>query len=147
MATTKIKDHYFEYENMKYFRDNASALKLGTYGEKKDPAGSKSHVDPQGNIQVEYLTSEVVTGPIIASIVWSQTNRNDFEINGNVRYFGVNGDLHLDGSYEKAKAANLVLARFLIIENQLKKLLNTKASGAKNLLADDGNDARRVTNI
>lgn len=147
MATTKIKDHYFEYENMKYFRDNASALKLGTYGEKKDPVGTKSYVDPHANVQAEYLTSEVVTGPIIATIAWSETNKNDFEINGNVKYFGIKGELHLDGSYEKARDANLVLARFLIIGNQLEKLLNTKASGAKKYLAEEGNDTRIVTNV
>jgi hypothetical protein len=88
-----------------------------------------------------------ITGPIIASIVWSETNRNDFEINGNIRYFGIDGQIHFDGSYDKAKRANLVLARFLIIENQLKKLLNTQATGAKKFLADEGNDARLVTNI
>ena len=118
MATTKIKDHYFEYENMKYFRDNASALKLGTYGEKKDPAGAKSQVDRQGNIQVEYLTSEVVTGPIIASIVWSQTNRNDFEINGNVRYFGIKG-----GYYMHAGGHGTISTDWPVFITYIKKLL------------------------
>lgn len=64
-----------------------------------------------------------------------------------MRYFGINYLLQRDESYKKAKAANLVLARFLIIENQVKKLLNKKASGAKKFLAEEGNDARLVTNI
>lgn len=44
----EFSKHYFEYDNSKYFRDNANNILLCSFGEKKDPIGPAAHLDPRG---------------------------------------------------------------------------------------------------
>jgi hypothetical protein len=144
---TKITDSYFEYGNQKYFRGNAHLLQLGSYGEKKDPVGSKSYVDPQGKVKGKYLDNKRVDKGPAVSLNWSQVSKSSFEINGALKYFGKDGELKIDGSYQKAKSANLKLINFCIVERQLKSMLNTDADGTRKFMAAQGNDARIVSEV
>jgi hypothetical protein len=140
---TKITENYFEFENLKYFRGNAHLVQPGTFGRKKDPIGPKAYIDPYGHVRPEYLIDRVNSGPTIA-VDWNQTTKAALEINGLLKYFGLNGKIETNVSYEKAKTANLRLANFFINEGPLKTMLNTDADAARCYLADEGHDGRIV---
>jgi hypothetical protein len=144
--STKITDNYFDFGNRKYFRGNAHLVKIGTFGEKKDPAGSKSYIDPQGTVKAEHLAPRIKTGTTV-DINWNETTKASFEENGIVKFFGINGEIESNGTYEKAKSADLKLINFFIEEGPLTRMLNTDATIARNELADEGNDGRIISEI
>lgn len=143
---TKITEDYFEYDNQKYFRGNAHMLQIGSYGEKKDPAGAKSYIDAEAKVNAQFLAERVIQGSPI-SVNWSQTNKTTFGINGLLKYFGKSGKLETNGSYEKAKSANLKLMSLYMEERPLRLMLNQDAGAAKAWMAKEGNGARIVSEV
>ena len=143
---TKITENYFEFGNQKYFRGNAHLVQIGTYGEKKDPIGARAYLDPQSKVQTEHLESHVQTGTV-ATVDWGQTTKAAVEVNGLLKFFGLNGKIDTNGTYEKVKNAHLKLANFFILEGPLTSMLNTNADGARHYLADEGNDGRIVSEV
>jgi hypothetical protein len=143
---TKITENYFEYENGKYFRENAHGLRIGSYGEKKDPIGPKSHLDVQNTIKPEYLAS-CVKYNTTTKIDWSQTSKAEVEAEGAFKFFGLNVNAAVNGTYDKAKDARLEMMSFAIDEGPLQRMLNEDADGARKYLADEGNDGRVVSEV
>lgn len=143
---TKITDNYFEYGNIKYFRGNAHLLKIGTFGEKKDPIGARAYLDPYSTVLSEYLEGRVHRGPVV-TIDWTQTTKAALEVNGLLTFFGLNGKIETKVTYEKVKSAHLKLVNFSITEGHLLTMLNTDADGARNFLANEGSDGRIVSEI
>src|SRR3990172_200734 len=86
---TKITDNYFEFGVHKYFRGNAHLIEIGTYGEKKDPVGSKSYIDPQSKVVRQHLVGIVTKGSPV-SVDWAQTTNAALQVNGGMRVFGLN---------------------------------------------------------
>lgn len=145
MATT-ITDEYFEFENLRYFRENAHLVQLTTYGQKRDPVGSHAHLDPQSKVQSQYVASRV-KGGTVATIDWSGTDKASVEVEGPLTFFGLNGKVDANGTYEKVKSANLRLVNFYINEGPLTTMLNQDADGARKYLADEGGDGRIVSEV
>ena len=143
---TKITKHAFEYATNKYFRGNAYAVDIGCFGEKKDPIGPQAHLDVQGQVSAENLNGRVQYNGTV-KIDWSQTTRVDVEGAGKLKFFGLNGKVAADLSYEKAKSARLELVNFAISEGPLEKMLNDGAGAARNFLAEEGNDGRIVSEV
>ena len=143
---TQITENYFEFGNQKYFRGNAHLVEIGTYGEKKDPIGARAYLDPQSKVQTEHLESHVKTGTV-ATVDWGETTKADVEVNGLLKFFGLNGKIDTNGTYEKVKNAHLKLANFFILEGPLTRMLNTNADGARHYLADEGDDGRIVSEV
>src|SRR5215469_9349662 len=134
---TKITEQYFQYETNKYFRGNAHSLQLGSFGEKKDPIGAKAYLDVQDAIKPIYLASRVKYNTT-TKINWSQTNKTEVEAEGAFKFFGININAAVDGTYDKAKNAKLELISFAIDEGPLQKMLNEDADGARRYLANEG---------
>jgi hypothetical protein len=143
---TKITDEYFEFGVHKYFRGNAHLIQIATYGEKKDPVGPRAYLDPQSKVQSEHLEGRV-KGGTVATVDWGQTSRADVEVNGLLKFFGLNGKIDASGDYEKVKSARLKLVNFFIDEGPLQRMLNEDANGARNYLADEGGDGRIVSEV
>lgn len=144
--STNIKEHYFEYGSLKYFRGNAHMLEIATYGEKKDPVGSEAYLEPYAKVKREYLSNRVVNG-VTVGITWSQTNQAEVEVNGALKVFGLGLSTAVTYNYSKVKSANVKLHNFFINEAPLKTLLNTDADGARKFLKDEGNDGRTVSEV
>lgn len=144
--STKIKDHYFEYGSLKYFRGNAHLVELCTFGEKKDPVGTEAYLDPQGKVSRDHLVGRVNKG-LTVSINWSETTQAEVEVNDKLKVFGIGVSVAATYNYSKVKSANVRLYNLFINEGPLKKMLNTDANAARNFLADEGNDGRIVSEI
>jgi hypothetical protein len=143
---TKVKENYFEYNGNKYFRRNAHNLRIASYGKKKDGATSAGYLEVQNRVKDEHLTDKVHYNTT-ATIDWSQTSKGDVETNGFLKFFGAGGKAAVKTDYEKAKSANLKLMSFAINEGPLKKLLNEDANGARKFMAEEGADARIVSEV
>jgi len=143
---TSITEHYFEFGGMKYFRENAHNVEMASYGEKKDPIGPKAYLDVQNKVQSEYLASRVKFNTR-TTINWNETTRVEVEAEGVFKFFSLGKEVAINGTYEKAKDAKLELVSFAIDEGPLKTMLNKEASGARNYLADEGNDGRVVSEV
>ncbi|MFK7893764.1 MAG: hypothetical protein AB8B63_23305, partial [Granulosicoccus sp.] len=143
---TKITDHYFQYGTQKYFRSNAHLLELGKHGRKKDPIGPKSYLDPSGKIKASLLAER----PILKSSVdinWASVSQNDLEAGVNLKFLGLGRKHGVSFDYKKAKSANLKLLNFSIDKNPLTRCLNNDANIVRNAMADEGNDARVVSEV
>ena len=143
---TNITDNYFEYSTLKYFRGLAENQAMGSYGEKKDPIGPEAHLDVQSQIKTEYLAPRVKYVTTV-DIDWTKTTKAAVEVNGLLKYFGLNLSGTTSASYEKAKTDKLKLAKFVINEGDLQAVLNNNAIPARNYLADEGSDGRVVSTI
>jgi hypothetical protein len=143
---TKITDHYFQFNGGKYFRENSHNVKIGSYGGKKDPIGSRAYIDVQNDVAVDNLAKRVQYNTT-AAIDWNQASKGDVEAEGFVKFFSLDGKVAVSGSYEKAKSARLKLVNFAINEGPLKMMLNQDANGARKFLAEEGNDGRIVSEV
>ena len=145
MATDMTK-HYFKYGTLKYFRGNAHNIRIGSFGEKKDPIGPKAHLDVEGTVKSKHIDSRIKYNTT-ADITWNQAPRAEVEVNGDLKFFSLGRKGALSGSYEKAKKADLKLVNFAIDEGPLKRMLNNDADIARNALADEGKDGRIVSEV
>jgi hypothetical protein len=145
-TATNITQHYFEFNTIKYFRGKAENVEIGSYGDKDDPVGPQSYLAVQAKVKREHLKGRVkrIT---TAKIDWNKQSKADVEVSGVVKYFGLNGQAAVSGSYEKAKSARLELVKFAINEGPLKTMLNKEANGARKYLAEEGRDGRIVSEI
>jgi hypothetical protein len=144
--STKITDDFFEYGSLKYFRGNAHLLEICSYGEKKDPVGSKSYIDPQAKIKREHIAGKISKG-LTVTIDWSQSSQAEVEVNGALKVFNVGVTAATSYTYSKVKSAKVKLYNLSINEGPLKTLLNTDADGARKFMAEEGNDARTVSEV
>jgi hypothetical protein len=143
---TKITEHGFEYGSLKYFRGNAHMVEMGTFGDKKDPVGPKAYMEPAGKVKREYLEDRVTKGMSV-SINWSETNEGEVMQGTKLKVFGIGAQLAKDYTYSQTKSANLKLLNLYMIDNPIINMLNNDATAARNYLAEEGNDARLVTEI
>ncbi len=56
---TRITEQYVDGEGLKYFRDDAPTVEMGSWGEKKDPLGPKSHLDVHNKVDSDHRASRV----------------------------------------------------------------------------------------
>ena len=143
---TKITEHYFEFGGVKYFRENAHNVEIGSYGEKKDPIGPKAHLDVQNKVKSEHLINRVKYNTH-TNTNWNETTKAEVEAEGVLKFFSLGKEAAVNATYEKAKDAKLELVNFAIDEGPLKAMLNKDADGARNYLADEGNDGRIVSEV
>lgn len=143
---TKITKNHFEFGTVKYFRGKAENVEIGSYGQKKDPIGPQAHLEVQNRVKSDYLDSRIryIT---TTDVDWNQTTKADVEVNGVLKFFGLDGKAAVNGSYEKAKNADLKLTKFAIDEGPLRTMLNQDADGARNYLAGEGADGRIVSEV
>lgn len=101
---------------------------------KQDPVGAKAYLDIQNGVKRDHLKGRVkfVT---TANINWSKEKKGEVEANGSLQYFTLKGKGSVKASYTGVKSANLKLAKFVINEGPLRKMLNQDAKGARNYLA------------
>ena len=137
----KFTKHFLEHDNMKYFRENAHVVELGSYGEKKDPVGARAYLDVRSKIKFDALAGNVkfVTS---VDINWQEVTSGDAGISGFLPVFGLKASAAAQTSLEKVKTGKVKLMLFQIPELALTKMLNSDAGGARKFLADEGDDAR-----
>lgn len=143
---TKVTDNFFEYGTVKYFRGKAENIQIGCFGDKRDPIGNKAWLDVEGPVKAEYLTGRVrfVT---TTEVDWASSSKSAVEVNGLLRIFGVGVSTAFTGDYGDAVRGHLKLAKFVIDEGPLKKMLNEDATAARKYLADEGSDGRIVSEV
>lgn len=143
---TKIAEHYFEYGTLKYFRGNAHLVEIGSYGEKKDPIGPQAYLDPQAKVKSEHLESRVKCG-VPVKIDWNEVSKAGLEAQADLKFFGLGKKGAVSFNHQKAKDAKLELVNLVINELPLEAMLNHDADGARNYLAEEGNDGRIVSEV
>lgn len=138
---TKITDDYFEYNTVKYFRGAAENVRIGSYGRKRDPVGSKSHLEVQIGVKTEHLASRVqyiLTTPVD----WSAAANAGLQLTAPLNFSGLNGSVNVALDFGAAAKEKLQLSKFLIVKAGLESMLNHDAVDARNYLADEGGDGR-----
>jgi len=138
---TKITDDYFEYSTVKYFRGAAENVKIGSYGMKRDPIGSKSHLEVEATVKPEHLESRVKY-ILTTAVDWSASANAGLELTAPINFFGLNGSVDIALSLGAAAEESLKLSKFLIVKSSLQSMLNADAVNARNALADEGADGR-----
>lgn len=135
-----IKDNFFKApDNNRYFRRNAPAVSVSSYGQKKEPLTEANYLAVEGHPRYEYLDGRIKTDKSV-QIDWERENKADVEAHVD-HYFDVGG-VKLNFNYNKAKSANLKLIRLSIDEGPLKKMLNNEAKVVRDAMKKEGKDAR-----
>ncbi|MBL8350375.1 MAG: hypothetical protein JNL87_08655 [Burkholderiaceae bacterium] len=143
---TKITTHYFEYGVNKYFRGNAHLLEAAHFGEKKDPIGAKAFVEPAGKVKPEHLDGRLKFNGRV-KIDWNTVSKSELEADADLHFFGLGKSGALSFGHAEAKSAKLELINLSIDELKLKAMLNTDANVARKFMADEGSDARIVSEV
>ncbi|ACQ81610.1 hypothetical protein Bcav_3368 [Beutenbergia cavernae DSM 12333] len=143
---TRVGKHVFVYGTQRYFRGNAPAVTLGSWGEKKDPIGAKAYLAAEGRIAPSLLRGHV-RRINRARIDWSRQTEADYEAQGEVKYFEYGATAAMTADYGKAKSAQLELLHFVVEASPLKRILNTEADHARKELDKEGNDGRVVDGV
>jgi len=60
-ADAAVRDDHFRFDGVDYFRGHAGAVQLGDIGERRDPAGSHSHLAVRSRLPRDKLAIERVT--------------------------------------------------------------------------------------
>ena len=146
MSEIDITKNFIKIGTVKYFRGKPENIVLGSYGQKKDPVGASAYLAVEDRIRRSLLRGKVrqVTTETVS---WTSQRAADVETNGKLKVFGVNVKTATSASYEDARSAKLELMKFVIDEGALKTVLNTEATGAREYLKSEGNDARVVSEI
>ena len=142
----KMTKYMFAYGASKYFRQNALNIRLGSFGEKKDPIGPQGYIDVQNSVDPDFVAQRVKYNSTM-EIDWSKLSAADVEAGGQVKVFGLNSDVAAGVGYEKVKSSKVQLASFAIDEGPLKAMLNHDAGNARKFLADEGHDGRIVSEV
>ncbi len=143
-TNTKLTKASLTYGTIRYFRGKSENVQLGSYGQKKTPVAQPAYLAVQSKVKGEYLTkSNVKIAPPI-TVDWAKESKTDVE--ADVRYLKVGGG-KATFTHQAAKNAKLKLVKFYLDEGPLKKLLNNEADGARKFLADEGADARIVSEV
>ncbi|SFI45059.1 hypothetical protein [Jannaschia pohangensis] len=145
--TTKVTKHYFQYGAHKYFRTSAHEVKLLSIGEKKDPIGPKAYLAVSDHIWARHLADERITVTPPVTIDWNNTSSVDFDTAANIRYLGVGVDVSQSLTLARARSAQLKLVSFSLPESAVERILNTEADILRREMADEGRDARVVTEV
>lgn len=148
MAEFKISKNTFVIGGMRYFRRNASAVRLGSAGQKHTPLGGVPYLAVEDTVDPKHLVGRVDhLGK--TKIDWERTSKADFEADADVKlkFFGIHAKVASDTSFEQAKSAKLELSEFAIPEGALKAMLNEDAEGARRYLRKEGGDGRIVSRV
>lgn len=138
----EIKDNYFKApDGNRYFRRNAPAVEVGSFGKKKVPLTQANYLEVEGHIKYDLLNGKIRNFKSI-EVDWKSERKTDVEANVDL-YFVVGGTAKF--TYEKAIEAKLKLVQFHIESNALENLLNKDANAVRKELKDEGNDARVCT--
>lgn len=139
-----IKDSYFKApDGNRYFRRNAPAVAIGSYGEKKEPITQANYLAVDGHIIYDLLNGKIKKlAPV--QVDWAHESKADVEANVEL-YFVVGGTAQF--THQKAIEAHLKLTRFLIEQSTLESLLNNDAGKARVAMKEEGNDARVCSSI
>jgi len=142
---TKVTKWGFYLGGMGFFRGNADHVRIGTYGEKKDPIGDKAYLDVESHVKLSYLKNIGKMGPV--EVDWERQSKADVAADGDLKYFAATGKVAGSFNYENAKSAKLKLMSFYIEEGPLKQIVNGPADGARSFLAKEGGDGRIVSQV
>jgi hypothetical protein len=140
----EIKDNYFKApDGNRYFRRNAPAVSVGSYGEKKQPATQANYLEVYSHIIYGLLNGKIKRLKSV-EVDWAHQSKADVEAYVEL-YFIANGTAKF--THEKAIEGHLKLIRFLIEQADLENLLNKDADKARGKLKEEGNDARVCSSI
>jgi len=138
----QIRDSYFKApDGNRYFRRNAPAVAVGSYGEKKEPPTQANYLAVDGNIKYDLLDGKIrKLSPV--EVDWAR--EREIDVGVDIKYYFVAGG-KADFSHKKAVEAHLKLVRFHIEASTLETLLNKEANKVRQELKEEGNDARVCT--
>ena len=140
----EIKDNYFKGpDGNRYFRRNATAVEVGSRGEKKEPVTQANYLDVEGHIAYDLLDGKIKKS-VPYTIDWSSGSTADVEANVNY-YFVVGGTAQF--SRKAAIEAHLQVMRFYIEETPLKNVLNKDADKVREALKKEGKDGRICSSL
>ena len=133
-------------DGLKYFRKGAMEVRLGSFGEKKEPVLEANYLQVAGTVKAQSLMKRKVEKSTTVTVDWSKTTWADVALDGKLRVFGLNLKIAGQYNYEKVKSAKCRLFFLSLSTDQVKYLLND-ADNARQNLANEGADGRIVSGI
>lgn len=136
MHTVTIKPGRLRYSNVSFYRGNAEALGIGTYGTKKSLPLKADYLDPADTLSASALEAlEVdVSGPF--QVEWADNKKVSLDYGGPLRFLKADGK-PASLTYNAASTANLELLRISCPFNRLKQAINESAPEALEFLWSD----------
>ena len=136
----KVRRDSFTYGGIKYFRTNAHALRLMTWGKKRQPLGKSSYLDPQNYVSLEPF--KVIKATKV-EIDYEQSAVNDIAADlrpAQIKFAGA----EVSTTRELASDGSLKLVLLTIEPSQIKKHINSTPKVLE-ALKDADKDMRVLT--
>jgi hypothetical protein len=140
----QIRDSYFKApDGNRYFRRNAPAVAVGSYGPKKEPLTQANYLAVEGQIKPDLLSSKIKK-LIPIEVDWARESKTDVEASIKT-FFDLGGTATF--THQKAIEVSLKLVRFHIEQAALESVLNKDAAKAREALKEQGKDARVCSSV
>lgn len=141
METASVKINHLHFNGKNYFRGSSTTVRIGSYGEKRDPINQANYLDVKGNIPWEKI------GKVDAKVVKINNETDlDLQFDGDISavtstgaIVGLSGGMKIN----QLKKQKLELILMSISPNRMMRIVN-KANYALGKLKDYGKDARIV---
>ncbi len=130
-----VKDSHIKFNGISYFRGNATAVRLGSYGRKKIPLFSMNYLEVDGNLSI----TATIEPAVVADIDTTSSSKGDATINLSVIGGAYAGNA--TGAWEAFQSHKLKLVQFCLTLSQVKSLV-AASGGAMDCLKDNKNSGR-----
>lgn len=135
MPSVKIKQAFFLYNGVRYYRTKAEDVELGSYGEKQIPPTKPNYLNVHHRLDPTAMNKAHVRVGQKVAIEWSSQMKGEVGI-PKINYLKKAGG-HAKFNIQATQAADLVLVKFSIDDGPLCKVINSDAA-AKDYLSGRG---------
>jgi hypothetical protein len=128
MSTASVTGTHLTFGGIKYFRGNATAVALGSYGRKKTPPFKTTFLEVDANLD---LSKMIVAPAVVVDLDVTSSKKGDVEINLNVVGFPVKGGI--DSTFNALASHELKLVQFCLKLNEVKAAINDSSEALEDL--------------
>jgi hypothetical protein len=129
MANTKVEENHLTFGGTKYFRGHASAVSVGSCGEKNTPVLGQNYLDVKSRIPLKGI--KIKAQPV--SIDFSNASSADFGVDVTAIIKGVKTKLAGSVALSKLRSGDLQLLLLTPSSNDIKNAANGSTSVLDNL--------------
>ena len=137
--TAVIKKHHLVFNGKKYFRAGSEDVGLGSYGEKRTPAGGGNYLLVEGNLLPKSMRFRAKQATVV-DIDFKRSRRTSFVAKGSAPIVGGWLEGNMGATYDSLASGKLKLVKFRILPTDLEDAVNT----TRNVLARMKHDGMRA---
>lgn len=130
MSMATVTDTHLTFNGVKYFRGNATAVALGSYGRKKTPPFKTTFLEVDASLDLSTLA---VAPAVVVDLDATSSKKADVELD--LKVVGVPVEGGISSTFNALASRELKLVQFCLPINEVKKAINESDEALEELKA------------